>query len=327
MIKLGKIPVLSLFCGAGGLDLGFLKAGFEPVLAIDNDFAAIESYRLNQNADAARLADLSSLPGAAIVDWLRETPTTIRGVIGGPPCQGFSVGNTSGRRDDPRNELPFSYCAILQALLKEHPLDFFVFENVLGLRAPRHRERLAEIRANFRALGFDLFEAELNAVRFGVAQVRRRLFLVGIRSHRNLQFEWPTGGSRVRTVRETIGDLPDPIIRGDEAAHQFKKIHPNHWTSVPKSERFRTGDFGDGRSFRKLRWDEPSWTVAYGNREIHIHPNGKRRLSIFEAMLLQSFPRSYVLAGNFGQQVTQVSNAVPPLVAKALAKAIHRQLY
>ena len=103
--------------------------------------------------------------------------------------------------------------------------------------------------------------------------------------------------------------------------------HPNHWTSPPCSAKFQTQDFGDGRSFRRLDWDTPSWTVAYGNREIHIHPSGQRRLSVLEAMLLQSFPKKFVITGNFCEQVTQVSNAVPPRVARAVASAIRKQLF
>jgi DNA (cytosine-5)-methyltransferase 1 len=95
----------------------------------------------------------------------------------------------------------------------------------------------------------------------------------------------------------------------------------------PRSHRFKTGEFGDGRSFRKLNWNEPSPTVAYGHREIHVHPDGKRRLSIYEAMLLQGFPeKKFELAGTLSEQVTQVSNAVPPPVAGAIAKTIRATL-
>jgi DNA (cytosine-5)-methyltransferase 1 len=101
-------------------------------------------------------------------------------------------------------------------------------------------------------------------------------------------------------------------------------VHPNHWTMQPKSTRFQNPEAhaGNGRSFKRLKWDEASPTIAFGHREIHVHPNGRRRLSIFEALLLQGFPPSFVLEGNLSEQVEQVSNAVPPAMARSLANAL-----
>lgn len=311
------IPILSLFSGAGGLDYGFRQAGFQTVLAIDCDRAATATFNANFEANVARTGDLSSLPPSTVVAWLNDRKAKPRGVIGGPPCQGFSVGNTKARADDPRNELPFRYCEILEELAKVHAIEFFVFENVLGLRSPKHRERLSEIVARFEKVGFRVSQAELNAVRFGVAQVRRRLFIIGVNHsrHSQLSFKWPTGNDEIRTVRNAIAGLPSPTFRQSGMLPRDVAYHPNHWTSPPCSVKFESKQFGDGRSFRRLNWNEPSWTVAYGNREIHIHPSGTRRLSVLEAMLLQSFPRKFTISGNFCEQVTQVSNAVPPRVA------------
>ena len=324
-----SIPVLSLFSGAGGLDYGFGLAGFETVLAIDHNRAATATFNANFDGDVARNGDLSEVSPATVIKWLKNQKAEPRGIIGGPPCQGFSIGNTKASPDDPRNQLPFRYCEILEALNHKYDIEFFVFENVLGLRAPKHRSRLSEIVARFEQAGFRVAQAEVNALRFGVAQNRRRLFLVGINQslHPDVEFQWPPGTNKVCTVRSVISGLPQPAfrvagMRPDEIDH-----HPNHWTSPPCSPKFESQNFGDGRSFRRLAWDEPSWTVAYGNREIHIHPNGKRRLSVFEAMLLQSFPKKFEITGNFCEQVTQVSNAVPPRVARAVASAIRKQLF
>ena len=112
-------------------------------------------------------------------------------------------------------------------------------------------------------------------------------------------------------------------IQGEDIPH-----HPNHWTMNPKSHRFSvTEKLPTGRSFRQLNWDQPSHTVAYGHREIHVHPNGTRRLSIYEAMLLQGFNPDFRMLGNLSEQVTQVSNAVAPPVALALATSIKQLLY
>jgi DNA (cytosine-5)-methyltransferase 1 len=324
-----KIPVLSLFSGAGGLDYGFRQAGFQTVLAIDCNRAATATFNANFGEQVARTGDLSSLPPSQVVEWLCEQDAAPRGVIGGPPCQGFSVGNTKASPDDPRNDLPFRYCEILEELAKVYAIEFFVFENVLGLRSPKHRERLSEIVARFEKAGFRVSQAELNAVRFGVAQVRRRLFLIGVNHsrHSQLSFKWPTGNDKIRTVQNVIAGLPSPTFRHVGMLPRDIAYHPNHWTSPPCSAKFKSQQFGDGRSFRRLKWNEPSWTVAYGNREIHIHPNGARRLSVLEAMLLQSFPRKFTISGNFCEQVTQVSNAVPPRVARAVANAIRNQVF
>lgn len=322
------IPVVSLFCGAGGLDYGFAKAGFTPVLAIDRDAAAIRTFNANFAGNVARAGDLSELSPTAVKRWLaRRTPP--RGVIGGPPCQGFSYGNTKASADDPRNQLAFRYCELLAALNTQSSIDFFVFENVLGLRSPKHRARLQEIIRRFKEAGFDVVQAELDAERFRVPQRRRRLFLVGINGDTfpGVSFAWPNGTEHLRTVRQAIGGLPDPILRTPGLTADAIPYHPNHWTMPPRSRRFAERDFNGGRSFRRLEWDQPSWTVAYGNREIHIHPDGERRLSVLEAMLLQGFPKKFVLQGNFSEQVQQVSNAVPPPVARAVAAAIRKQLY
>src|SRR5262249_15095585 len=98
-------------------------------------------------------------------------------------------------------------------------------------------------------------------------------------------------------------------------------------TMNPRSPKFVNHSDTQGRSFRRLKWDKPSFTVAYGNREIHVHPEGNRRLSILEAMLLQGFPESYKLVGSLTEQVIQVSDAVPPPLASAIASSIKEQLY
>jgi endonuclease III len=143
-----------------------------------------------------------------------------------------------------------------------------------------------------------------------------------------LQFEFPAATScRAKTVRDAIGHLPRPTFFTRGLTASQISFHPNHWTMNPRSPKFGNRANGKGRSFRRLKWNKPSLTVAYGNREIHVHPDGDRRLSVLEAMLLQGFPQSYRLAGSLSDQVAQVSNAVPPPLANAIASAIQEQLY
>lgn len=328
---LQPLPLVSLFCGAGGMDLGFSQAGFSSSVAFDSDPAAVHSFNENLGADRARVADVASLTGAGVLAEIRRCGLPIPvGVIGGPPCQGFSGGNVSGKKRDPRNQLPFQFARVLGELADHAPIEFFVFENVSSLLAPRHARRWLEIRRAFKRAGFMVAVAVLDAAAFGLPQTRRRVFLVGTRRRggEGASFVFPVGDAAPgRTVRDAIGHLPPPAYVRRALAVGEIPFHPNHWTSVPRSHRFGTKNFNRWRSFRLLDWDCPSPTVAYGHREIHIHPDGERRLSIFEAMLLQGFPAEFRLSGTFSQQVTQVCNAVPPPLAFAVGRAVREQVF
>jgi len=316
-------PLLSLFCGAGGLDMGFRAAGFSTAVAIDNCPHAVRTFNRNAGTVVAHERDLASLDGAAFVAMI---PNGVRpvGLIGGPPCQSFSRGNVHVRSDDPRHRLPYRYVDLLRAAKDEFDLHFFVFENVAGLGSERHARRLSLIRNRLIDVGFNVFQSELNALAFNVPQRRRRLFLVGLDAKRypKVSFQFPTGDSNKATVADAIEDLPAPAFYRRGLTPETIPHHPNHWTMVPKSPKFENAKASDGRSFRRLAWDEPSPTVAYGHREIHVHPEGSRRLSVYEAMLLQGFPSSYELTGTLSAQVSQVSNAVPPPVAEAIARKL-----
>jgi DNA (cytosine-5)-methyltransferase 1 len=326
------IPVISLFCGPGGMDKGFRNQGFLPIIALDNNQAAVDTYNFNDRRKAARCVDLSKTTDAEIISMVRAASTCNqpRGVIGGPPCQSVSFSNVHRRRNDPRKRLIGRYAKIVKALNQEFGLDFFVFENVVGLRSKTHRSYFRKLRNSFRDAGFRIFEGQLNASDFGVPQSRARIFIVGLNEkfYPGIQFKFPAATSHESaTVRQAIGALPPPAYFKRNIQLKDIPYHRNHWTMNPKSDKFNNGWNGNGRSFRKLSWDLPSWTVAYGNREIHIHPNGRRRITIFEAMMLQGFPKGYRLLGNLSEQVSQISDSVPPPLAGAIAKQIRRTLY
>lgn len=325
------IPIISLYAGAGGLDLGFRLEGFDPVIAIDNNQAAVDSYNLNDLDHVAQLGDLSKLNDEQIVELVRGACNgrVPRGVIGGPPCQGVSYSNVHKKRHDKRKKALLRYARIVKALTTAFNLDFFVFENVVGLKSKKHKRYFRKIVKALEDAGFTLFEQELDAGDFGVAQTRHRVFIVGI--NRNffpgIEFIFPTPLGIKKTVRDAIGNLPAPVFFNRDFKPEDIPYHCNHWAMNPRSPRFRTTENGAGRSFRRLDWNQPSPTVAYGHREMHVHPTGTRRVSVFEGMLLQGFPANYKLSGNFSQQVDQVSNAVPPPLARAVAKAIKKSLY
>jgi DNA (cytosine-5)-methyltransferase 1 len=330
-----KIPIISLFCGCGGLDLGFSREGFETVLAIDINKSAVKTYNFNHGGHTAKVGDLTKLDGKQIYKIIEASHPGIcpRGIISGPPCQTFSQSNVYVKQDDIRCALPRRFAQLLGELNQYYHLDFFVFENVRGITFNRHKKEFSGFRLLFEKAGFRLFEGLLDAQYFGVPQKRPRVFVVGINSHKyhNAKYHLPlTRKDHFITVAEAIQGLPEPKYFQRHLKPGDIPLHPNHWTMNPKSRKFYDGSLVEGknggRSFRVLAWNKPSWTVAYGNREIHIHPSGKRRLSIYEAMLLQGFPKKYQLFGTLSDQVRQVSDAVPPPLAAALARSLRHFL-
>lgn len=324
------IPLLSLFCGCGGLDQGFVRHGFRPLLALDCDPSAVDTYNRNLPSVAVE-ADLAGISSDAVRElWEERSDVPPRGIVGGPPCQAFSSSNVSDTRWDPRKRLTHNYAKIVNDFSEDGELDFFLFENVPGLLSDRHRRHYDRLR---KTVGPKFFVSAflLDAKDYGVAQTRKRLFVLGINRDlytREFQPPPPLRTKKYKTVREAIGHLPEPSYfeRGADAA-SFP-AHPNHWTMRPRSHRFTEGikdRSNKTRSFRVLDWDRPSWTVAYGNREVHLHPNGNRRLSVYEAMLLQGFPPKFRLSGSLSAQYRLVSDSVPPPVAGVLARHIRQQ--
>jgi len=325
------LPVVSLFSGAGGLDTGFIRAGFTPILAVDASDAACRTFQHNHPHVPVIKRDLSDVRGDFLVERISELPGDPKplGVIGGPPCQAFSLSNGHKRTDDPRAELAKSYATLVSKLNSAFSLDFFLFENVPGLSHARHSDVLTNLKKLFSAAGFHVFEGELNAYDFGVPQIRKRLFIVGFNSEKypRIEFDFPApirGG--IRTVRQAIGSLGIPVFFRDFVPEKPPSPHVNHWCMTPRSIRFRNGSLEEGqiqgRPFRVLNWDAPSWTVAYGHREVHVHPSGSRRLSVYEAMRIQGFPPKYELKGTLSDQFRLVSDAVPPPLGHALGRAI-----
>lgn len=329
-------PIISFFSGCGGLDSGFEIGGFQPLLAYDLSPIAVSTYNYNRPCKVARVSDLATIDVKTIVAHINERGDNNApiGIIGGPPCQTFSNSNQHLKENDIRRTLPARFAQLLKGLNAHFQLKFFVFENVEGITFKRHVDEFAQFRTLFEDAGFKLHEKLLNAVDYGVPQSRPRVFIVGINqdlvNSSAYRFPQPLQQPQItvyQAFEKVFGCPPWPEAQFFQRDLRQDDIpfHPNHWTMVPRSPKFSEDDALKrhiGRSFRTLSWDKPSWTVAYGNREIHIHPDGKRRLSIFEAMILQGFSKDYVLLGNLSQQVKQVSDAVPPPLAHQLALSI-----
>ncbi|MEL4892564.1 DNA cytosine methyltransferase [Xanthomonas protegens] len=323
--------VVSLFCGAGGLDLGFEKVGFIVPAAYDIRQSSIDSYNANRSSvltgHVFDVRDLSvekiSLDAGGRLNFV--------GLIGGPPCQSFSGANTTDRIDDPRHSLPDQYARLVHELNESSPLHFFAFENVLGLIGPKHAHVFERMKSEL-SKEFNLTEAVMDAYDFGLPQRRRRIIVVGFNKALYGARKWipPQPNAVAMTVKDAIGDLPEPIHFERGLSTDSIPFHPNHWCMKPKSEKFISGRMSIGsknrRCFKVLSWHEPSPTVAYGNREVHVHPGQHRRLSVLEAMRLQGFPNDFVLKGTLSAQITQVSEAVPPPMAAIIAESIRTQL-
>jgi DNA (cytosine-5)-methyltransferase 1 len=318
--------IVSLFCGAGGLDIGFRNSGFPIEFALDKSSSAIDTHKRNFPESRSLCVDLQKLGAEGVCNLLLEKlPAGSKiAVIGGPPCQGFSRANAASRHDDPRNDLIVLYLDIVRKLAKTFKLEFVVFENVLGIKDAKHSEKFAALLNGLRNLGLMVTDNVCCALDYGVPQMRRRVILIGLSANKQYGEIILKKRTGKQSVKEAIGHLgPPAYFRRDLKAGDIP-THPNHWTMMPRSPRFSTpvSQWKKTRSFKRTFWNEPSPTIAFGHREIHIHPTGKRRLSIHEALLLQGFSKEFVLEGNLSQQTEQVSNAVPPPLAESIAISI-----
>ena len=310
MCKIVKPKVVSLFSGAGGLDLGFKEAGFQIVWANDFDKDAVETYKANVGKECI-CGDISQIDSSDIPDCDI--------IVGGFPCQGFSVANTKRNVLDERNKLYLQYIRIL----KDKKPKFFVAENVKGILSLGHGAVIKAIINDFSEAGYNVICKMLNAADYGVPQTRQRVIIVGVRKDLNVKFEFPLptyskdgkdGLPKWITVAEALKDIPDPD--GPDA----DKVPNNEYS---KYKMLFNGYLGK----RPINPDKPAPTVtARGDRKGGVvvlpHPNGKRRMTVRELATVQSFPLNFSFIGNRTDCYRQIGNAVPVLLAKAVAEVV-----
>jgi len=384
------LTLIDLFAAPGGLSLGFKMAGFKPIAGIDVDSRAMETYSYNFPETSAITADIRKLDGRILMRDLGLSPGDLDAVVGGPPCQGFStigrvkIASVSNQHPrfvrDARNDLYREFIRIVGDL---QPVCF-VMENVQGLISYRNGKILSDIEKSFMKLGYRVEWKVLNAVNFGVPQVRKRIFFIGTRL-KDTSIIWPqeTHGHAPQgntsssvhleppvTVWDAIGDLPEPVlgrprlsdVEMDYDREPFSKyqkwarqgsikIH-NHiarqhtsrdirafsimkegqrWKDLPPSIKklygYRDDIFHD--KMRRLRRDQPSWTVVahlHKDGYMYIHPTQPRTITVREAARLQSFPDRFIFRGSRTDQFRQVGNAVPPLLARAVALTVREMM-
>lgn len=364
--------VIDLFAGCGGMSLGFSMAGFTPVAASEIDEWAGDTYVYNHPQSKLIRGDIR-----AIRDWDARVPMVkgkIDGVVGGPPCQGFSL---SGSRDahDPRNSLFVDFVRCV----KHFQPKFFVLENVPGLlsmRTAQGKPVIEIILSECFSAGYKAAYSVLNAAHYGVPQLRERVFIIGVQKKypysKSIIFPHSNVDSYV-TVDMAVSDLP-PIESGEGTEHQDYSLVPQNsyqqWARLGSNgvynhvamrhtqrliERFKVIRNGQsvadvpkehsalkrgnpnvksgkvyGQNNMRVHGDLPSPTVAASFQSNFIHPHLNRNFTAREGARLQSFPDTYVFKGKRTtmswekslSQYQQIGNAVPPLLAKAIAKNI-----
>lgn len=349
-----KINICSFFSGLGFLDLGFEKEGYEIKFVNEIHTPFLDAYRFARKK--MKVVDSSFYSNASIEELLskkdKAADETIRAVvndqlsmfIGGPPCPDFSVAGKNKGKEGENGRLSQTYID----LICMYEPTFFLFENVKGLwRTKRHREFYDSLKLKLKKKGYVLTDRLTNALEFGVAQDRDRIFLVGVKKEyiqtlglKNIDdFNWEKhmryAGAR-DMPKKSLGSstlLPQPLSQELTIQYWFDKnkveSHPNSthgFTPRAALKRFETIIEGDDskKSFKRLHRNRYSPTAAYGNNEVHIHPVLARRITAAEALSIQSLPKNFQLPPymTLTNMFKGIGNGVPFLLAKGLAKTI-----
>ena len=338
------MKIIDLFCGIGGLSLGFEQAGFEVVSAIDMWADAVKTYNHNRKEKVAKVMTVEDFNKVLLPEIIKDYHIT--GIIGGPPCQGFS---TVGRRniDDPRNKM---YLEFYKSVKIANP-DFFVIENVKGMLTLNKGAFVNDLLERFgiNGLGYTISYQLVNAADYGIPQNRYRVFYVGIK---NKKFEFPEPFSYKLSAKDGISDLlnsdnthygSEPqndyqrIMRGEQL-HPFNQDYTNHTEQTVKIISM-IPDGGNIRDLPREYWEirkynkafermssiRPSNTIDTGHRN-YFHYAEPRIPTLRESARLQSFPDNFEVLGTRGSQYKQVGNAVPPMLAKIIAINIKKLL-
>lgn len=327
------MALISLFSGAGGLDLGFHKAGFVTAVANEYDSQICPTFRAN-------FPDVNLIEGDIRNIDSDVFPDNIEGIIGGPPCQSWSEGGAKRGIEDPRGQLFHEYIRILK---KVKPL-FFVAENVSGMLSPRHKDAVKLFMSAFEEAGYDVNLKMLNACDYEVPEDRDRIFYIGFRKDLGIDdFEYPSPVKQRVTLRDAIWDLQETAIPALERNHTNGEA-----CKVPNHEYYVSGFSSIFMSRNRVRsWDEQGFTVQASGRQCQLHPQapkmqkidgdhqifvpGKehlyRRMTVREVARIQTFPDDFKFIYkdvNVGYKM--IGNAVPVNLAYHIAKQIRTTL-
>lgn len=325
------MDLISLFSGAGGMDLGFQKAGFNIAIANEFDKTIWETYEENHDAPLLK-EDIRKIES-------KDFPKC-NGIIGGPPCQSWSEAGALRGIEDERGKLFFEYIRIL----KDKKPEFFVAENVSGMLSCRHTKAVENILSLFKGAGYNVFMQLLNAKNYNVPQDRRRVFYVGFREDLGIEnFVFPEPSNKILTLKDAIWDLRETAI---PSANLNKT---NNGGCFVSNHEYFTGAFSPiFMSRNRVRtWDEPSFTIQASGRQAPLHPqapvmekveadvfkfvSGKehlyRRLSVRECARIQTFPDEFQFNyTGLNNAYKMIGNAVPVELAYSVASQIKKYL-
>jgi len=325
-----SLKLISLFSGAGGLDLGFEQAGFEVVAANEYDKTIWATYEKNHNAPLIK-GDICKIESDAFPEC--------DGIIGGPPCQSWSEAGSLKGIDDPRGQLFYEYIRIL----KDKKPKFFLAENVKGMMSQRHNLAVEGIVRQFEGAGYDVFIKLLNANDYGVAQDRKRVFYIGFRKDLGIEFEFPKQQGHKTVFKDIILDLKASAIPALD-----KNRTNGDKCNVLNHEYFIGAYSTIFMSRNRVRsWSEPAFTVQASGRQCQLHPQAPtmpkveknlnkfvegsehlyRRLTVREAARVQGFPDSFeFIYTSLNDGYKMIGNAVPVQLAYSIAKQIKAYL-
>lgn len=321
--------IISFFSGCGGMDLGFTNAGFKIIWSNDNAESVWETYEKNFPETILNKQHIKNID-------LNKIPANYMGIIGGPPCQSWSVAGSGRGLIDKRGLLFFDFINIVE---QSQPL-FFVAENVEGLLLEKNKGAFSLIKTHFENAGYNVYCKVLNAVDYGVPQNRKRVFFVGYRYDVPLVFDFPKPLKKKVNVRDTIFDLKDIAVpsKHKNQANGDTCVFPNHeYWQGSYSYIFKSRN-------RVLSWDHPSFTVQASARQVSIHPQAPpmvkvskdimifepgvehlyRRLTIRECARLQTFPDDFIFHyKTLNRAYKMIGNSVPVNLSFAIASKIY----
>ncbi|OBW90638.1 modification methylase [Gallibacterium genomosp. 3] len=323
------MKIVSLFSGAGGLDLGFTQQGFDVVFANEYDKTIWATYRKNHKA-FLDTRDIRQIKSSEIPDC--------DGIIGGPPCQSWSeAGSLKGINDD-RGKLFFEYIRIL----KDKQPKFFLAENVAGMLSKRHKDAVDAIKEMFIDSGYDLSVTLINVSDYGIPQDRKRVFYIGFRKDLNKHFQFPDKLHIKKDLKQAIFDLKD------SAKPALDKNIANSDLVIANHEYFVGSYSSIFMSRNRVRqWNDVGFTVQASGRQAQLHPQAPimpkinknlhifepgvehlyRRMTVRECARIQTFPDSFeFIYDKVDAGYKMVGNAVPVEMASIIAESIKEQL-
>ena len=322
-----KLKYIDLFSGAGGFSLGFDNKGFQNVFSVDIDPSFCETYRHNFPFHKLLEKDISDISNNEINQLTKSKKINV--IIGGPPCQGFSMAGNIGRKfiDDPRNRLFKEFVRFVNIVKPK----FFIMENVARLYTHNKGVTRNEILSDFEKLGYNVKCKILNSADYGVPQIRNRVIFIGSSIKQTIEFP-EKNVENYATVKQALYKYPK-LESGEESSI------PNHIAMSHSEQMLKKMSFisdggnrnqfpieirpssGDVRKYIKYSSNKPSVCVTGDMRKI-FHYEQNRALTVRELAKLQSFPDSFIFKGNRISQQQQVGNSVPPKMAEALAEVI-----